>query len=599
MLKKVLAWLLIISTTATIAIGGTLAYLTDRDSEANVFTVGDVDITLEEEFEQESQLKPGVDIEKNVQIKNEGPNEAYVWYTYAIPQGLEAGLDLTFDNTADWTNETASIGTKEVDGVTYNVYVCKYNAKLAAGETTSVGLTKVTMDPAVDITPEGDAYLVVEGETESLNWNINETEKPVIFVNAYAIQTNEFEKFEDAYNAFVGQWGNMVDAGTYEMTAAADTWDGTADTSWYNDTDTEFVITTAEQLAGLAELVDGGKTFAGKTVKVGRNIDLYAEDANGERISFEPIGSYKYRNDGQVFEGTFDGQGHRISNMYQNGWALENGIYDGDDLGLGLFGMVNDATIKNLVIDSADMPSEFNLIGSVAGAAYGDMVFENITVTNTYMGNHSYYSGGIVGWASGDHKYINCDVDSSTVISSQWGDFNNANGGIIGGIGVNGTYYMEDCDVACVIDAYNDVTSSYEWYSYRSCGMLIGNTGQKDDPDGDNVGPAIAPNLTCKNVTVTYGEWANYHYCEFGAMSFPWTRVEAGETTSAYGNARYSGPKDANGETVVDDNHAHNEGEAHNELIVFDQLYGGTSGDRYCTYGTATHDGVTVVYNNK
>ena len=39
--------------------------------------------------------------------------------------------------------------------------------------------------------------------------------------------------------------------------------------------------------------------------------------------------------------------------------------------------------------------------------------------------------------------------------------------------------------------------------------------------------------------------------------------------------------------------------EKHNELIVFDQLYGGASGDRYCTYGTATHPGVTVIYNNK
>ena len=56
---------------------------------------------------------------------------------------------------------------------------------------------------------------------------------------------------------------------------------------------------------------------------------------------------------------------------------------------------------------------------------------------------------------------------------------------------------------------------------------------------------------------------------------------------------------DANGNEVVDDNHVHNDGEDHNLLIVFDQLYGGPTGDRYCTYGTATHDGVTVIYNNK
>lgn len=237
MLKKILAWLLVISTTAAIAIGGTLAYLTDRDSEANVFTTGDVDITLNDEFKQGSQLKPGVEIEKNISIKNEGPNEAYVWYTYAVPQGLENGLDLEFDNKNAWTNEETAIGiyTDVETDIVYNVYVCKYNAKLAAGETTPVGLTKVTMNSAVDITPDGDAYLVVEGETTSLNWNINETEQPVIFVNAFAIQTNEFDTFDAAYTAFVGQWGSMVDAGTYEVTvvlAPADAVEVTAATTY-------------------------------------------------------------------------------------------------------------------------------------------------------------------------------------------------------------------------------------------------------------------------------------------------------------------------------------------------------------------------------
>ena len=129
--------------------------------------------------------------------------------------------------------------------------------------------------------------------------------------------------------------------------------------------------------------------------------------------------------------------------------------------------------------------------------------------------------------------------------------------------------------------------------------MLIGDTGQIDDPDGNNVGTAIAPNVTCENVTVTYGEWANYHYCEFSSSNYPWCRVEAGESTGAYGNARVGAYYDANGNKVVDDNHAHNDGEGHNKLIEFDQLYGGEGGDRYATYGAKTHPGVTVVYNNK
>lgn len=38
----------------------------------------------------------------------------------------------------------------------------------------------------------------------------------------------------------------------YAAENEVDVWDGTADTSWYIETDTEFHIKTAEQLAGLA-----------------------------------------------------------------------------------------------------------------------------------------------------------------------------------------------------------------------------------------------------------------------------------------------------------------------------------------------------------
>ena len=44
------------------------------------------------------------------------------------------------------------------------------------------------------------------------------------------------------------------------MTAFAagttDSWDGTADTSWYDENETEFHLQTAEQLAGMAKLVN-------------------------------------------------------------------------------------------------------------------------------------------------------------------------------------------------------------------------------------------------------------------------------------------------------------------------------------------------------
>ena len=127
--------------------------------------------------------------------------------------------------------------------------------------------------------------------------------------------------------------------------------------------------------------------------------------------------------------------------------------------------------------------------------------------------------------------------------------------------------------------------------------MLIGNTGHTETSEA--VTNAAAPNVKCENVTVIYGEWANYHYCEFAGTGYPYVRVEAGTSVDAYSNVRYGHPTDANGNEVVDDNHVHNDGEAHMKLIAFDQIFGGDANARYCQYGIATHPGVTVVYNNK
>ena len=225
------------------------------------------------------------------------------------------------------------------------------------------------------------------------------------------------------------------------------------------------------------------------------------------------------------------------------------------------------------------------------------MIFSNVqspyAVKNSNVADYQYYAGGIVGWASGDHKYINCNIDESTTIAAQWGDFDNSIGGVIGGAGGSATILLKDCTVACRIDAYNDVTSTYQWYAYRRAGMLIGYPGKTVEVDGTTY--AAAPQLTCENVTVIYGDWANYTYCEFAGTNWPYVRVQAGVSNSAYSNPRYGHPTDANGNEVVDDNHVHNDGEDHQILCRFDQLYGGGQG----VYGDPDHDGVTVVYNNK
>ena len=140
---------------------------------------------------------------------------------------------------------------------------------------------------------------------------------------------------------------------------------------------------------------------------------------------------------------------------------------------------------------------------------------------------------------------------------------------------------FEDCDVKVVIDGFNDACSNYQYYNYRLCGMLIGMSEEVTD------GTATASYLTAKNCTVTYGDWANYTYCEsesYGKGSYAaadewkFKRVQEGYATEG-----------------VDPNHTHDTDESHEELFVFDQLFGGDKGVR----GGKTHEGVTVIYNNK
>ena len=378
-------------------------------------------------------------------------------------------------------------------------------------------------------------------------------------------------------------------------------WEGTAKTDWYNNTDTEFTLTTAEQLAGLGVLVDGGNDFFGKTIKLGANIDL------GGTISFNPIG-FKYPgakdeegNDiARIFRGTFDGQNHVIRNLYQNGWELGLSY---TNAGGGLFAGVQNATIKNLTMQGANIVMEAVPMGTVAAYAYGTCTFDNILITGSTLQNYNWDIAAIVGGVNGKHTFSNITIDSTVTLSSLWGSFGGGIGGVIGSVygGHNGNndITMENVNVACVLDVYNDVTSAYQWYAYRFCGMLIGNTNEPG-ADGKNAYTAQASFLKCENVNVYYGNWVNYHYCQFTNQSdaegnslwyngYPWVRVEAGLSNPGYSNARYGHPI-VNGTAIVDSIHTHQSGDDCMVPLTFNQLYGGDQG----VYGQPKHEGVNT-----
>ena len=138
-----------------------------------------------------------------------------------------------------------------------------------------------------------------------------------------------------------------------QETQDAKTWGDKADTSWYvHETEPEYHIKTAEQLAGLAKLVnaDPGKTnFAGKTFYLDNDIDL----SGHEWISIGTVlggDCPEYS-----FCGVFDGQGHVISNLYSHESYIEGADESHNLLRNALFGSVYNGEVKNLGVADAEI----------------------------------------------------------------------------------------------------------------------------------------------------------------------------------------------------------------------------------------------------
>lgn len=84
MKKKIIAVCLIVAMAAIAVVGGTLAWFTDTDDANNVFTVGNVDITLTEPNWKDSgsqdapEVYPGEPLAKDPIVTNDGANPCFV-----------------------------------------------------------------------------------------------------------------------------------------------------------------------------------------------------------------------------------------------------------------------------------------------------------------------------------------------------------------------------------------------------------------------------------------------------------------------------------------------------------------------------------------
>ena len=181
----------------------------------------------------------------------------------------------------------------------------------------------------------------------------------------------------------------------------------------YKGTITYF-ISTVEQLRALATEVNGGTTFSGMQIKLSNDIDLKSEE-------WMPIG----RSD-KAFQGTFDGCGYTISNLYINTPAHD----------IGLFGYTSNGKVMNFTLHNAYVNGKGKQeVGAIAGSPFTSS-YSNITLTgNVKVEGYSY-----VGGMFGKHAYKSMDnltvrVEDGSYVKAESGTYRTYVGGVIGFMG--------------------------------------------------------------------------------------------------------------------------------------------------------------------
>ena len=220
--KQLLRTLIACGLVVSVAAGGTVAYLTDAETATNTFTIGRVQIDLEEpgypgnDSDEVKNIVPNQEIMKDPQIENTGNNDALTFLRVEVPQemftdgddgtGAQKKQDLfRLKGVSDqWELLRTETVTGE-NGKAKTSYVYGYKKTLGKGATTDKLFQKVQMKNAVE---------------SDLSSNVED-----IIVTACAIQATDIpnvnltpgsdgnlskDALDQVYTIFLNQSGNQT-----------------------------------------------------------------------------------------------------------------------------------------------------------------------------------------------------------------------------------------------------------------------------------------------------------------------------------------------------------------------------------------------------
>lgn len=308
----------------------------------------------------------------------------------------------------------------------------------------------------------------------------------------------------------------------------ADVWDGTSySLGWLSTGDPEktsgdaFYLNSAEDLAGLAHYVNTyastNPIFKGDTIYLTVDVDLDNHD-------WDPIGT-AVPGEKNRFYGSFDGQGHTISNL-----KIADGHYYA-----GLFGQIatydysqtfSNVTINNAIVvakDETESGKNKEAAGALIGRANGTVI-NNCHVTGEINISGDRFVGGLLGHS---HAQISkCSVEATGKINANtW-----QAGGLVGSHGATAAYKssVENCSVIGDGEDGLNVTSYY-----ASVGGAIGAVSV------NGVDSTTMKGITVANVSIAADSKDYGSGIAYVAVGYKATNSTIGNVSATLGNEEY------------------------------------------------------------
>lgn len=262
----------------------------------------------------------------------------------------------------------------------------------------------------------------------------------------------------------------------------------------------EFTISTAEQLAQFAYLVNAGKDFKGKTITLTDNIDLGAHYWKAIGVNSD---------NKRWFRGSFDGAGYVIDNVY----AIED-PNDPNTQAIGLFGCIENANLHDVVLTNIIAVNGLRSdVGGLVAKAYADFGYHDVyaiknchvlsgSISLAVVKGGSYESTGAIA-AYSDVDIEACSTGANLKVTSV-----DRAGGIVGYranqkelLGIN----IKGCISAASVSAENiagGVVGYRENYMVKDC-LYIGSSVSGKINRGAIVGRVAS-----------YGEFSNNYFTD-------------------------------------------------------------------------------------